>query len=369
MRRTLLVTLDYPPMRGGVANYYAQIVHLLPAANIYVLDNHHQELMASSRMIWPKWLKGLLSVAKYIREKNIEILAVGQLLPIGTIVWICSRIFHIPYIVFTHGMDVTIPLSGHDSRRKLWLAQHILHDAAIVTTSNNYLRQELLKQNLPPSKIVVLTPAPVITPALLQSHDVRAFLYKQHKLQHRKIILSVGRLVRRKGFDSVLECLPELVRLFPQLLYVIVGEGKDREYLEDLARDYGVTRNVLFVGSCDDATLAAWYDCCDIFVMVSRALPNHDIEGFGIVYLEANSFGKPVVGGLSGGVRDAIIDGQTGFLVEPKNPMMICKALTTLLQKPELAQRFGAVGRKRVEQNFQWHTTARELEMILSSLK
>lgn len=371
MRRTLLITLDYPPdNRGGVANYYYHLVQNLPQHSIVVLDNHAHQLLSLAKFVWPKWLQGLWNVARMVRQEKIEMLIAGQLLPLGTIAWILHHLVRIPYIVMTHGMDVTIPFGPDGSRRKRWLLKHIIRDAYRVTASNTYTRDQLLQCGARPAQLVLVPPGPSITPALLRTCDVRAELIATHhlKVKDRLVLLSVGRLVERKGFDRVIDCLPTLREIFPKIFYVIVGEGEDRQRLETRAREKNVLDHVVFVGACDDATLAAWYDCCNVFVMVSRTLANNDTEGFGLVYLEANSFGKAVVGGLTGGVPDAIIDGETGFLVEPNNQPMICQALVTLLQKPELAQRLGEAGRARVAEHFQWKKTARNLEELLDLL-
>lgn len=136
-----------------------------------------------------------------------------------------------------------------------------------------------------------------------------------------KIILSVGNLVSRKGHDMVIRALPRLLDTIGKVRYLIAGDGPYRAELEDLASSLGVQGHVVFAGKVPDADLPDIYSLCDLFVLPSREQPEScDAERFGMVFLEANASGKPVVAGKSGGVGDAVLDGETGLLVEPRNP-------------------------------------------------
>ncbi len=180
------------------------------------------------------------------------------------------------------------------------------------------------------------------------------------------LLLTVARLVERKGVGDVLEALVPLVREWPGLRYVVVGDGPERAGLEALARVLGVSANVHFTGRQSDAALAAWYGAADIFVMTPRTL-SIDVEGFGLVYLEAGAAGLPVVGSRSGGIPDAIVDGETGLLVPESNPVVLAESLRTLLMRPDLRARFGQAGRERAA-SFTWDATADRLLSIFSTL-
>ncbi len=184
-------------------------------------------------------------------------------------------------------------------------------------------------------------------------------------LAGRQVILNVGRLVERKGFDSVIKALSRVLEQEPAALYVIVGEGVDRERLHHLAQEQGVAENVRMVGAISDEELARWYTQCELFVMPSRELSNRDVEGFGIAFIEASSFGKPVVGGTSGGVSDAVIDGRTGFLVEASDLDMLSGAMLRLLSDTARAQELGEQGRVRVRSEFRWRVQADRLAELI----
>jgi phosphatidylinositol alpha-1,6-mannosyltransferase len=176
---------------------------------------------------------------------------------------------------------------------------------------------------------------------------------KRYRLDGRQVLLTVGRLVPRKGHDTVLRALPELLRQVPEAHYLVVGEGPERDKLEAYATELGLIDRVTFTGHVRDEALPSYYSAADLFVMVSRERPElGDIEGFGIVYLEASAAGRAVVAGRSGGVPDAVEDGISGILVEPDDPHRLAETLGRLLQDRNLRERLSRGGRKRVLERF-----------------
>jgi phosphatidylinositol alpha-1,6-mannosyltransferase len=184
---------------------------------------------------------------------------------------------------------------------------------------------------------------------------------------HREhIILSVGNLVSRKGHDMVIRALPRLLDIMGDVTYLIVGDGPHRAELEALALALGVRERVAFAGRVPDEDLPDIYALCDAFVLPSREqLDSCDVEGFGMVFLEANASGKPVVAGRSGGIGDAVLDGETGLLVDPLDPDCIASSIGKLLANPQLASRMGEQGRERAVREFSWPAVAARLRGIL----
>jgi phosphatidylinositol alpha-1,6-mannosyltransferase len=189
----------------------------------------------------------------------------------------------------------------------------------------------------------------------LNSSEV-AGLRRKYNCEKRMIILTVGNLITRKGQDMVIRALPKVIREIPDILYLIAGMGKDEMYFKELAESLGISRNIRFMGAVNSREMVReLYNICDIFVMVSRLDERAgSVENFGIVYLEANACGKPVIGGKSGGVPEAIVDGETGLLVDPENPGDIAQAILKLLNDRELAHRLGEKGRRRVVEYLNW---------------
>jgi phosphatidylinositol alpha-1,6-mannosyltransferase len=182
----------------------------------------------------------------------------------------------------------------------------------------------------------------------------------------RPMLLTVGRLVPRKGVDTVLRALPQLGASVPAVQYVVAGTGPDRGRLKRLALRRGVRDRVHFVGHVADEALPLYYSAADLFVMPVREAPP-DVEGFGLVFLEANACGTAVVGAHSGGVPDAIVDGETGLLVPPSAPRALARALTGLLQDPARRNRLARHGRTRAVRTANWDRVAQSVYALLSN--
>ncbi len=369
MKKSLLITLEYPPMIGGVSHYYKNIVEYLPVGKIWVLDNAKNELLSTSRFIWPRWLKGLMNSIKAVRRYEIEHILVGQILPIGTIALFLRLFLGVPYTVITHAMDVTIPFGEEGSKRKQWLVQKILHYADSVTTVSSYTRKQLVQLGVPKEKITLVYPCPHIDGIEIDLDRVETrLLDEKYTIFGKRIILSVGRLIPRKGFDYVLASLPKVLKNHDDIVYVIVGSGEYETDLRRMAHELGIEKQVRFVGVVDDDELTRWYARSTYVIMPSRELSNRDVEGFGIAFVEASSFGKPTIGGMSGGIVDAVVDGQTGYLVDPRDPAMISAAMIRLLDDSETATRLGLQGRERVKEKFRWSIQVARLEKMLKKL-
>lgn len=186
-------------------------------------------------------------------------------------------------------------------------------------------------------------------------------------LDGKKVLLTLCRLVPRKGVDTVLEALPEIARSVPDVRYVVAGGGEDRARLLALAEKLGVMPLVQFLGRVPDADVPSLFDMADVFVMPARE-ERPCVEGFGLVFLEANACDKPVIASTSGGIPDAVVDGETGLLVPPAAPAPLAAAAIRLLGDAELRQRMGVTGRERVLRDATWERMAARLYASMSDL-
>ena len=360
--KTLLFTLEYPPQIGGVANYYGNLVKYWPD-DIFVLTDSsfcHPERSrgiyssVSSRNIEtsvgmteirknltkPHWLFSLWRLRREIKKNKIDTVLVGQILPLGTVTWLLAKFLKFDYVVFLHGMDFTF---ARKSARKRWLTRKILSKTKKVVAANSYvgkLAGDFLKDQ---AKIIIVNPG-VDTQVESQKLKVKS-LVEKYNLKNKKVLLQVGRLVERKGVDKVLEVLPDVLREVPELIYVIVGTGQCPVHTD--------IKNIILISDADDEELNAWYELCDIFIMPSRNIKG-DFEGFGIVYLEANLHGKPVIAGDSGGVRDAVVNNVNGLLVNPESTTEIKNAIIKLCKDEGLANKLGQQGKERAIKDFNW---------------
>ena len=179
-------------------------------------------------------------------------------------------------------------------------------------------------------------------------------------------LLTVARLEPHKGIDTVLQALPAILARAPDVRYAVAGAGAaaERAKLERLAEQLGVAGRVQFLGEVSERDLPALYGLATVYVGASRRAERIGVEGFGISLVEASACGLPVVAGNSGGVPDAVRDGETGFLVPPEDPAAFCDAICRLLADAELARRVGAAGRRAVETYYNWDRVVRDLRAV-----
>jgi phosphatidylinositol alpha-1,6-mannosyltransferase len=350
--KILLSTLEYPPQIGGVASYYANLQKNWPEPdNFQVLDNAEGTLL-STKSFWP-WLKSFGAIYQAWRSMRADLVLIGQVLPLGTVAWFLGFIPSFKYGVFFHGLDFSLAVA---SPRKRFITRLILQRARLIVCANSEVARLLTGfDQASQEKIMLLNPGADLGVVDL---DIRAALIEKYNLAGKKIILSLGRLVRRKGFDQVIKALDHLD--FNNCLYLISGKGEDREYLYDLASASSKKDQIIFLENLSEAEKWSCLSLCDIFVMPSRNIKG-DFEGFGIVYLEANLLAKPVIAGNSGGVRDAVVDRLNGLLVEPESTEGLAQALNILINDETLAKDLGERGRARALAEFNWSGQAEKL--------
>jgi phosphatidylinositol alpha-1,6-mannosyltransferase len=183
----------------------------------------------------------------------------------------------------------------------------------------------------------------------------------RHDLVGRRVLLTVGRLIERKGHDTVIRAMVEIRRAFPDVVYVVAGSGPDEARLRSLATSLDLPSDaVRFVGEVRQDELAVYYSLADVFVMPNRIVGS-DVEGFGLVFLEAALSGRPAIGGRSGGAIDAIVDGVTGLLVDPNSGVAFTEAAHRLLSDSALAGRMGAAAKERGLRDFDYKILAPRL--------
>jgi phosphatidylinositol alpha-1,6-mannosyltransferase len=174
-------------------------------------------------------------------------------------------------------------------------------------------------------------------------------------LGSKKVIVSVGRLVHRKGQDVLIESMPEIIKSIDDVHLLLIGEGPYKQELEKRIKNLGLANRVTFVGRVQYADLPQYICVGDVFAMPSRSrLAGLEVEGLGIVYLEASACGLPVIGGISGGAPDAVLQGETGFSVDGRSAHEVAEAIVRVLADKELAQRLGARGRQWIIEQWQW---------------
>lgn len=377
----LLISENFPPVVGGSSRWFWELYRRLPHDQLLVAAGESSEAQAFDRthqlplrrlpLTMPRWdllsSQGLagywkawqslrsLVAAEQPRLGRRPVVHAARCLPEGWLAWLLHRSHGFPYIVYAHGEDVT---TAQTSRQYRAMVRRVFARARGVV-ANSHNTAQLLRDGwrLPANNVHVLHPG-VDTQQLRPASTDAAF---RHSLgwEERTVILTVGRLQRRKGHDFLIEALADVCREHPDLLYAIVGEGEERPRLQALVEQLRLEQHVQFLGNASDDALARYYQQCDIFALPNRTL-DHDIEGFGMVLLEAQAAGKPVLAGDSGGTREAFLPGTTGWLADCSSPQHVSLALRQVLEARPSWPAMGCVARAHVEARFDWSQLARE---------
>jgi phosphatidylinositol alpha-1,6-mannosyltransferase len=362
----LMLTELFLPTKGGTAVSFDDDFRRLGGKEIHVVtadvpgaaefdrtqpNTIHR--IALKRVAWLKpeslliYSKLLVKAAALAATRRFVAIFAGRVLPEGLVAWTIARMRGRPVLIYAHGEELTNWGRG----RKFALMRFVFRRADAVLANSDFTRDALAGLlGVDPGRIAVVYPTVDenrFRPEL-SGDDLRAGIALAPE---QRLILSIGRLQRRKGFDSVIRALPLLHRQRIDAHYVLIGVGDDGEYLQRLAAELGVSERVHLLGHVGYDDLPRWYAACDLFAMPNRDIDG-DTEGFGLVFLEAASAGKPAVAGIAGGTGSAVVDGVTGLRVDGENLEAITRALARLLADPEEAARMGLNGRTRVLDNF-----------------
>lgn len=361
--KTLLITGEYPPFKGGVANYYGSLASLWPIGeNLIVLNNNQGELYRASS--YPAWWPSLGVLHRKMKNSHVDYVLVGQVLPYGIVVFFLSLFRRFPYAVFLHGLDLTMAMARP---RKRFITGLILRRAQKIICANSHVARRV-KESYPfldsgKDKTAVVNPG-ITSGAPFVRAETLAELRRVHHLEGKIVLLALGRLVRRKGFDMTIRALAGLTEeQLDRHVYLIAGSGPDEGHLKR-AVPHALRGKVKFLGEVSDREKWEWLQLADIFIMPARDIAG-DYEGFGIVYLEANICGKPVIAGRSGGVGDAVEDGVSGLLVDPENAVDIGETIIRLSVDAGLREKLGQNGRERAAAKFNWEQQVARLLSIL----
>jgi phosphatidylinositol alpha-1,6-mannosyltransferase len=382
--KSLLITEVFPPRNGGSGRWFWELYRRLPQDAIVVaagacegddqfdaghdVNVHRLPLTFStwglfSRAGLSEYGRALRRLTALIKSERPAMLHCGKCLPEGLLAWMLKRRRRLPYACYVHGEELTM---SRLSRELSWLTRRVLAGSSKVIANSHNTRKILLDDwSIPPGKVVVLHPGvdtSKFTPAMRDS-AVRSRL----GWGDRPVVLTVGALTRRKGQDMMIRALPAIRDKVPAVLYSIAGDGSEREYLNGLVREFGVGDHVQFRGAPSDEELVACYQQCDLFAMPNRRV-GANFEGFGIVYLEAQACGKPVIAGNSGGTAETVDPGVSGYVLDCETPDALAETVVRLLNDASQRESMGAQGRQRATSLFDWRPLADQAAKIFRSL-
>ncbi len=366
--KILLVTGDFLPIKGGISTLFFELCSKIPQIIVLTKKTSDDEAFDSSQHIsirrvniFNKSIQPfifVLNAFRIVKKEKIDKLICGQLLVPGFVGYIIHKLLRKPYYVCTYGPEF------NENKLFFPLMKLILKNATKIITISNFAKIQLIKQNILPSKIAVFTPG--VNLSRFNTNLNAEKILKRHNLYNKKVLLTASRLDINKGIDKMINLMPEILRKYPNLVYIIVGRGRAERYLKKLAAKKSKD-NIIFVGEASDETIALYYASCDVFILLTREVPSKGfVEGFGIVFLEANACGKPVIAGKAGGSPEAVEDKITGFVVDPLDDKEILSSIEKLLENRTLREKLGSNGRIRAENEFSWDVKSKQFIDIIS---
>jgi phosphatidyl-myo-inositol dimannoside synthase len=379
MARILLVTNDFPPRSGGIQSYLENLVGELVKSGAHTLTVYAPKWKGSEAFDVEADLAGYevvrhpttlmvpepsvaMRMRRLIATRDVDTVWFGAAAPLALLAPLARDAGARRVIASTHGHEVgwsMLPLARTALRR-------IGNDTDVVTFISQYTRDRFASAFGPRAALERLSPG-VDTDRFQPDSVARAELRARYGLGERPVILCLSRLVPRKGQDMLIRALPAIRQRIDGAALVIVGGGPYRTTLHQLAHQVGVDEHVVFTDGVPGDELPAHHAMADVFAMPCRTRgAGLDVEGLGIVYLEASASGVPVVAGRSGGAPESVVDGETGSVVDGRDVGAIAVAVGDLLADPDQAAQMGAAGRKWVVDDWQWRTKAQRLGELLT---
>lgn len=376
-KKILLVTNDFGPRTGGIETFVIGLLERISDREVTVFTSQQGDtseydqqwfekfgvrvIRDRSKILLPSW-RVSRAVKKVVTSHKIEAVVFGAAAPLALMSSALRKSGVKKIIALTHGHEV-------------WWAKIFPFNLAIkqigrgvdhLTYLGEFTRRAISKALTDESAKEMVKIAPGIDTAHFIPQPDAMQKRKELGLQDKKIIISVGRLVHRKGQDKLIEAMPDVLRKIPNAHLLIVGEGPYKNHLEKLVNKLSLKENVTFAGRIMYDRLPSYLSAADLFAMPSRSrFFGLEVEGLGIVYLEASACGIPVLAGNSGGAPDAVLEGVTGLCVDGTNVAEIASAVIEICSDTERASHMGAAGRNWIVDQWRWDIWSKEFNALL----
>lgn len=374
MPSTLLITNDFGPRAGGIESFVIGLLERMPKSQVVVYTSVQGDTKSydadwfnsfgvkvirdRSKILLPT-PRVVRTLQSLIRQEGIENIWFGAAAPLGVSARWLKKAGASNVVALTHGHEVWWARIWPFS----WAISEIAKQSNHLTYLGEFTKAAMIKRVGDRNKLVRV--APGIDTEHFKPVSA-AQLREELQLAHRPTIVTVGRLVHRKGQDRLLEALPRIIKEIPDVALVFVGEGPHRQQLDNLVKKLGLQNHVYFIGRIQFSELPKYICVGDVFAMPSRSrFFGLEVEGLGIVYLEASACGLPVIAGASGGAPDAVIAGETGLVVDGNNLEEIAQSCIKLLKSKELRDQMGKNGRAWVIDNWRWEIWSNKFNKLL----
>jgi phosphatidylinositol alpha-1,6-mannosyltransferase len=376
-RKILCITNDFGPRAGGIETFIIGLIERLPKGSVIVYtssqensatfdrawnENFGVEVIRDRSKILLPTLRVSRRVQSIVKEREIATVFFGAAAPLGLLAKGMRRVGAKNIVALTHGHEVWWS--------KLWPFSSAIKEIGAnvdsLTYLGSYTQRAISKALSESSQSKLVRLAPGIDTEHFSPAKRSPRIRRDLGLEEKKVIVSVGRLVHRKGQDFLIDALPIIAQKISNVHLLLVGEGPYRAELEKRSETLGVRDRITFIGRVQYSELPEYICAGDIFAMPSRSrLAGLEVEGLGIVYLEASSCGLPVIGGLSGGAPDAVLEGETGFSVDGTSADAIAQAAIRLLSDSEYAERLGTQGREWIVREWRWEIWSEQFNKLV----
>jgi len=367
-----IFTENFPPCAGGgiaewaygVGDNLSKLGHYVTIYTRWKRKNvdfniHHEKLFLLQSMSGHDWHKYRFWYSLYYQwlylRKNPGGVIIATTWELGyPFVYLKKHFPHAKIIIVNHGSEIY----RLKKERKIKSFQRTCECADLVIAVSRFTRKTTISLLQSDNQDhIVFIPNGVDIERFNPVLGSRRILRQLGITENSKIILTLARVIERKGHDTVVRSLKKILKEFPETIYIIAGPCEQSYYrkLQGLIKNLGLEHNVVFIGYVDSKNLSKYYSSSDVYIMMSRTLESQgDCEGFGITFLEANACHCPVIGSDSGGIPDAVEDGVNGYLIPADDENRLADTVIALFRNPDLAKKMGKDGRKRIEERFTW---------------
>lgn len=376
-KKILCITNDFGPRAGGIETFIIGLVERLPKNTVVVYtssqsgsaafdkawsDNFGVEVIRDRSKILLPTYRVSKNVRALLNDSGAQIVFFGAAAPLGLLVKGLRKAGAKKIVALTHGHEVWWAKLWPFS----WAIKQIGENVDVLTYLGDFTRNAIASSLSAKSQGKMVRLAPGIDTEHFSPAKRNPRIRHELGLDDKKVIVSVGRLVHRKGQDFLIDSLPIISQKIPNVHLLLVGEGPYRTELEKRSESLGVRDRITFIGRVQYSELPGYICAGDIFAMPSRSrLAGLEVEGLGIVYLEASACGLPVIGGISGGAPDAVLEGETGFSVDGTSATAIAEAAIRLLGDPQYSAKLGSQGRQWIIDQWRWEIWAEKFQTLL----